>query len=265
MVKIDHEKLSVVRQSVLLGISRSSLYYVTKGISTYNLALMRGIDRVFTRWPFLGVRQMRVYLVLQGYTAGRKRVRRLMRLMGSEPVYQKPRTSVSHPKHKRYPCFWATGSNKQLNFVQHIHTLLNGHGKAAVVMPGNVLFEGGAGKTVRQKLLKVTDFYTILRLPTGVLYKLGVKTNIIFFDRRSPNPEPQTKEVWVYDFRTNVHFTLKQNPMTFAYLRDFIDCYNSENRHERHETWNEDNPDVRFRRFTYSQIMERGKTSLDIF
>ncbi len=161
--------------------------------------------------------------------------------------------------------FWATGSNKQLNFVQHIHTLLKGNGKAAVVVPDNVLFEGGAGETVRQKLLEVTDFHTILRLPTGIFYKPGVKANVIFFDRRPPNPDPQTKEVWVYDFRTNVHFTLKQNTMTFAGLRDFIDCFNPNNRHERRETWSEENPDGRFRRFTYAQIKERDKTSLDIF
>jgi type I restriction enzyme M protein len=161
--------------------------------------------------------------------------------------------------------FWATGSNKQLNFVQHIHTLLKSSGKAAVVVPDNVLFEGGAGETVRQKLLEVTDFHTILRLPTGVFYKPGVKANVIFFDRRPPSPDPQTKEVWVYDFRTNVHFTLKKNPMGFEDLQDFISCYNPANRHERQETWTEENPDGRFRRFTYDQIKERDKTSLDIF
>ncbi len=161
--------------------------------------------------------------------------------------------------------FWATGSNKQLNFVQHIHTILKGNGSAAVVVPDNVLFEGGAGETVRQKLLEVTDFHTILRLPTGIFYKPGVKANVIFFDRRPPSPEPQTKEVWIYDFRTNVHFTLKQNPMTFADLQDFIACYNPANRHIRQETWSEENPDGRFRKFTYKQITERDKTSLDIF
>lgn len=103
MVHTDHAKLSVVRQCDLLGVSRSGLYYVSKGESALNLALMQEIDRAFTRWPFLGVRQMRDYLVLLGYGVGRKRVRRLMRLMGLEPIYQKPRTSVPHPEHKRYP------------------------------------------------------------------------------------------------------------------------------------------------------------------
>jgi len=161
--------------------------------------------------------------------------------------------------------FWATGSNKQLNFVQHINTILKSTGKAAVVVPDNVLFEGGAGETVRLKLLQTTELHTILRLPTGIFYKPGVKANVIFFDKRPASPDVQTKEVWIYDFRTNVHFTLKQNPMSFADLQDFITCYNPENRHERIETYSEDNPDGRFRRYTYSHIKERDKTSLDIF
>jgi len=161
--------------------------------------------------------------------------------------------------------FWATGSNKQLNFVQHINTILKSTGKAAVVVPDNVLFEGGAGETVRQKLLETSDLHTILRLPTGIFYKPGVKANVLFFDKRPASPDTQTKEVWIYDFRTNVHFTLKQNPMSFADLQDFITCYNPENRHERTETYSEDNPDGRFRRYTFAQIKERDKTSLDIF
>jgi type I restriction enzyme M protein len=161
--------------------------------------------------------------------------------------------------------FWATGSNKQLNFVQHINTILKSTGKAAVVVPDNVLFEGGAGETVRQKLLETTDLHTILRLPTGIFYKPGVKANVIFFDKYPASPHVQTKEVWIYDFRTNIHFTLKQNPMGVSDLYDFIKNYNPENRHKRKETYSEKNPDGRFRRFTYSQIKERDKTSLDIF
>ena len=110
--------------------------------------------------------------------------------------------------------FWATTSNKQLNFVQHIYTMLKTTGKAAVVVPDNVLFEGGAGETVRKKLLENTELHTILRLPTGIFYKPGVKANVIFFDNRPASKEPWTKEVWIYDFRTNVHFTLKKNPLT---------------------------------------------------
>ena len=161
--------------------------------------------------------------------------------------------------------FWATTSNKQLNFVQHIYTMLKTTGKAAVVVPDNVLFEGGAGEVVRKKLLQNTDLHTILRLPTGIFYKPGVKANVIFFDNRPASKDPWTKEVWIYDFRTNVHFTLKKNPLKFEDLQDFIRCYNPENRHERKETWSPDNPDGRWRKFTYEEIIARDKTSLDIF
>lgn len=161
--------------------------------------------------------------------------------------------------------FWTTSSNKQLNFVQHINTILNSTGKAAVVVPDNVLFEGGAGETVRRKLLETTNLHTILRLPTGIFYKPGVKANVIFFDKRPASPERQTKEVWVYDFRTNVHFTLKQHPMTDADLEDFIRCFNPENRYQRSETWSEETPDGRWRKFSAQEILDRDKASLDIF
>ena len=161
--------------------------------------------------------------------------------------------------------FWTTSSNKQLNFVQHINTILKATGKAAVVVPDNVLFEGGAGETVRQKLLWTTDLHTILRLPTGIFYKPGVKANVIFFDKKPASPERQTKEVWIYDFRTNIHFTLKQNPMADGDLKDFISCYNPANRHRRRETWSDKNPDGRWRRFGIDEILKRDKTSLDIF
>jgi type I restriction enzyme M protein len=161
--------------------------------------------------------------------------------------------------------FWTTSSNKQLNFVQHINTLLKSTGKAAVVVPDNVLFEGGAGETVRKKLLETTNFHTILRLPTGIFYKPGVKANVIFFDKRIASPDVQTKEVWVYDLRTNMHFTLKKHPMQYSDLEDFVKCYNPTNIYEREETWSEDNPDGRFRKYTIDEIMARDNTSLDIF
>ncbi len=161
--------------------------------------------------------------------------------------------------------FWTTSSNKQLNFLQHINTILKPTGKAAVVVPDNVLFEGGAGETVRRKLLETADLHTILRLPTGIFYKPGVKANVLFFDKRPASPEMQTKEIWFYDFRTNVHFTLKQHPMTDADLADFVRCYHPENRHARTETWSEENPDGRWRRFSVEEILKRDKTSLDIF
>lgn len=161
--------------------------------------------------------------------------------------------------------FWTTSSNKQLNFIQHIITIMKATGKAAVVVPDNVLFEGGAGEIIRKKLLETTDLHTILRLPTGIFYKPGVKANVLFFDRKPAGPETQTKEVWIYDFRTNIHFTLKQHPMTDEDLADFIKCYNPENRHKRTETWSEENPDGRWRKFKVDDIFARDKTSLDIF
>jgi len=161
--------------------------------------------------------------------------------------------------------FWATTSNKQLNFVQHIHTLLKSDGKAAVVLPDNVLFEGGAGETVRKKLLENTQLHTILRLPTGIFYKQGVKANVLFFDNKPASKNAWTKEVWIYDFRTNIHFTLKKNPLKFEDLNDFIKCYNPENRFDRKETWSKENPEGRFRKFSYDEIINRDKTNLDIF
>jgi len=160
--------------------------------------------------------------------------------------------------------FWTTTSNKQLNFVQHIRTLLKTTGKAAVVVPDNVLFEGGAGETVRKKLLETTDLHTILRLPTGIFYAQGVKANVIFFDNRVAAPSHQTKEVWIYDYRTGIHHTLKKNPLRENNLDDFVKCYNPENRHLRTETYSTENSDGRWRKFTYDEIISRDKTSLDI-
>ncbi|MCZ8240895.1 MAG: class I SAM-dependent DNA methyltransferase [Microcystis sp. LE19-131.1A] len=161
--------------------------------------------------------------------------------------------------------FWATTSNKQLNFVQHIRSMLKSTGQAAVVVPDNVLFEGGAGETVRKQLLSTTDLHTILRLPTGVFYKQGVKANVIFFDNKPAAKDPWTKAIWFYDFRTNIHFTLKKNPLKPADLQDFITCYHPQNRHQRSETYSEQNPEGRWRKFTYDEIIARDKTSLDIF
>jgi len=161
--------------------------------------------------------------------------------------------------------FWATTSNKQLNFVQHIRTMLKVTGQAAVVVPDNVLFEGGAGETVRKRLLETCDLHTILRLPTGIFYANGVKANVIFFDAKPAAKDAWTKEIWYYDYRTNVHHTLKKNPMRLADLKDFIECYNPENRHQRLATFHpETNPDGRWRKYSYEEIMGRDKTSLDI-
>ena len=161
--------------------------------------------------------------------------------------------------------FWATTSNKQLNFVQHIRAMLKTTGRAAVVVPDNVLFEGGAGETIRQKLLQTTDLHTVLRLPTGIFYAQGVKANVIFFDNRPASPDPQSSKVWYYDYRTNVHHTLKQKPLTYAHLEDFVACYKPENRHVREETWSEGTPDGRWRAYSRDELLLRDKASLDVF
>lgn len=160
--------------------------------------------------------------------------------------------------------FWVTTSNKQLNFVQHIRTMLKADGRAAVVVPDNVLFEGGAGETVRKKLLETTDLHTILRLPTGIFYAHGVKANVLFFDNKPASKDAWTKEVWIYDYRTNIHHTLKKNKLSFNNLEEFIACYNPKNRHKRAETWSAENADGRWRKFSYDDIIARDKTSLDI-
>jgi type I restriction enzyme M protein len=161
--------------------------------------------------------------------------------------------------------FWETSSNKQLNFVQHIRTMLKSTGQAAVVLPDNVLFERGAGETVRKKLMGTTDLHTILRLPTGIFYKQGVKANVLFFDNKPAAKQHWTKDIWIYDFRTNIHFTLKKNPLKLEDLRDFISAYNPDNRHKRKETYNADtNPEGPWRKFTFDEIINRDKTSLDI-
>ena len=154
--------------------------------------------------------------------------------------------------------FWATTSNKQLNFLQHVRTLLKNNGRAAMVIPDNVLFEGGAGETVRRKLLMECDVHTLVRLPTGIFYAQGVKANVLFFDRKPASEIPWTKNLWIYDLRTNHHFTLKTSPLTRADLDDFVACYNPENRLQRQES-------ERFRSFDYDELVKRDKANLDIF
>lgn len=154
--------------------------------------------------------------------------------------------------------FWATTSNKQLNFLQHVKTLLKINGEAAIVIPDNVLFEGGAGETIRRKLLDDCDVHTLLRLPTGIFYAQGVKANVLFFDKKPASEKHWTDKLWIYDLRTNTHFTLKTNTLKYEDLQDFIKCYNSENRFDRKET-------ERFKSFTYDELIKRDKVSLDIF
>jgi len=154
--------------------------------------------------------------------------------------------------------FWVTTSNKQLNFVQHIKTILDINGRAAVVLPDNVLFEGGAGERLRKRLLKEFDVHTLVRLPTGIFYAGGVKANVLFFDKRPASEKPWTETLWVYDFRTNQHFTMKQSPMRRPHLDEFVECYQpGRPRGERVES-------ERFKAFTYDELTARDKTNLDL-
>ncbi|RAK68084.1 HsdM family class I SAM-dependent methyltransferase [Hymenobacter edaphi] len=157
------------------------------------------------------------------------------------------------------PDFVATTSNKQLNFLQHIYTILKVNGTAAVVLPDNVLFEGGAGETIRRKLLQDCDLHTLLRLPTGIFYAQGVKANVLFFEKRAGSEQAQTAKLWVYDLRTNQHFTPKGNPLRREHLQDFVQCYGRPGqRHQRQET-------EQFRAFPLDQLLQRDKVNLDIF
>jgi type I restriction enzyme M protein len=128
-----------------------------------------------------------------------------------------------------------------------------------MVVPDNVLFEGGAGETVRRELLKQADVHTLLRLPTGIFYAQGVKANVLFFDRKpAADKAAWTERLWIYDLRTNLHFTLKENPLKRSDLDDFVRCYHPKNRHERQES-------ERFKSFTYDELIKRDKVNLDIF
>ncbi|MDR0283460.1 MAG: type I restriction-modification system subunit M [Propionibacteriaceae bacterium] len=155
--------------------------------------------------------------------------------------------------------FTVSTSNKQLNFVQHIATIMDVNGRAAVVLPDNVLFEGGAGETIRRRLLTDFDLHTMLRLPTGIFYAQGVKANVLFFDKKPARPGvPWTEHLWVYDLRTNQHFTLKQSPLRRNHLDEFVASYLPERpRSERRES-------ERWRSYSYEELVTRDKANLDI-
>jgi type I restriction enzyme M protein len=148
--------------------------------------------------------------------------------------------------------FWATTSNKQLNFVQHVYSMLKDGGRAAMVVPDNVLFEGGAGEKIRRELLTRGDVHTLLRLPTGIWYSAGVKANVLFFDKTPPTDQ----HLWVYDLRTNKTFTLRQNPISMEDLKDFVECYNPDQRRKRRQS-------KRFKRYSHADILASNKAKLD--
>lgn len=154
--------------------------------------------------------------------------------------------------------FWVTTTNKQLNFMQHIASLMAVGGRAAVVVPDNVLFEGGVGEAIRRRLLAEYDVHTLLRLPTGIFYAGGVKANVLFFDRKRARPDkPWTDQLWVYDFRVGEHFTLKQNPLRDEHLIDFVASFSAADRSLRRES-------ERFRSYRYEELVARDRANLDI-
>jgi type I restriction enzyme M protein len=161
--------------------------------------------------------------------------------------------------------FWITTSNKQLAFLQHIVTMLDKDGRAAVVLPDNILFEGGAGEIIRQKMLQELNLHTILRLPTGIFYAQGVKANVLFFDKKKVSVDKGTEDIWFYDYRTNIHHTPRKNPLTFESLKDFVNCYNPSDITKRNETWSLENPEGRWRKYNIDEILQNEKTNLDIF
>lgn len=161
--------------------------------------------------------------------------------------------------------FWTTTKNKQLNFLQHVKTLMKVNGRCAIVVPDNVLFEGGAGETVRTNLLRQFDVHTLLRLPTGIFYAQGVKANVLFFDAKPAQEAAWTKKLWVYDLRTNMHFTQVEHPLQRADLDEFVACFKPGERQKRRATWSDKNADGRWRAYDYGELIKRDKVNLDLF
>ena len=176
-------------------------------------------------------------------------------ILANPPFGTRPAGSVDIDRND----FYVETKNNQLNFLQHIMLMLKNTGRAAVVLPDNVLFEGGAGETIRKELLKNFNLHTILRLPTGIFYAQGVKANVLFFQKGT-----STKNVWYYDYRTGIKHTLATKPMMRNHLDDFVTCYHAEDISQRKETYSEENPNGRWRKYPVSELLKRDKTSLDI-
>ena len=177
-------------------------------------------------------------------------------ILANPPFGTRPAGSVEIDRQD----FYVETKNNQLNFLQHMMVMLKNGGRAAVVLPDNVLFEGGAGETIRKELLKNFNLHTILRLPTGIFYAQGVKANVLFFTKGT-----STKDIWFFDYRTGVKHTLATNPMLRHHLDEFVECYKADNINARTETYNaETNPNGRWRKYDVDEVMKRDKTSLDI-
>jgi type I restriction-modification system, M subunit len=167
-------------------------------------------------------------------------------ILANPPFGTRPQGSADVSANR--PEFEKTSDN-QVNFLQHIMSIVKTGGRVGVVLPDSVLADSGATAKVRKKLLKDFNLHTILRLPTGIFYAQGVKTNVLFFEKGKP-----TKDIWVYDYRSGIHHTLVQNPLKRSDLNDFVDCYCVNHQNDRVETYSEENPNGRWRKFTIEQI-----------
>lgn len=245
----DKEKLKALREEKLFGVDITPLVVSLCAMNLYLHGIGNGESPVKQGDSLMSAGDRRFDMVLTNPPFGKKSA---TKIMGDDGSVKSEKDDYQRDD------FVATTSNKQINFLQHIMTVLKIGGRAAVVVPDNVLFEGGAGEKVRKKLLKDYNLHTILRLPTGIFYAQGVKANVIFFDKLSPLEDGhRTNDVWVYDFRTNINLTLVTNSLNDEHLKDFVKCYCADDISKRVES-------ERFKKFTYDEIINRDKTNLDI-
>lgn len=176
-------------------------------------------------------------------------------ILANPPFGTRPQGSVAVDSAR--PEFIKTSDN-QVNFLQHIMSIVKTGGRVAVVLPDNVLTDGNATAKVREKLLEEFNLHTILRLPTGIFYANGVKTNVLFFEKGE-----KTKDIWVYDYRTGIKHTMATKPMTRADLDDFVNCYCSGHMEDRKATYSKENPNGRWRKFTEDEVYSRDQLKLD--
>ncbi|MGN0014840.1 MAG: N-6 DNA methylase [Candidatus Gastranaerophilaceae bacterium] len=245
----DKEKLKALREEKLSGVDITPLVVSLCAMNLYLHGIGNGTSPVRQGDSLMSAGEKRYDMVLTNPPFGKKAATKILGDDGSV---------VTEKESYERDDFIATTSNKQINFLQHIMTVLKIGGRAAVVVPDNVLFEGGAGEKVRKRLLKDFNLHTVLRLPTGIFYAQGVKANVIFFDKYSPLEDGhRTNDVWVYDYRTNVNLTLVTNSLNDEHLKDFVDCYCANDITKRAES-------ERFKKFTYDELIKRDKTNLDI-
>ena len=234
----DKDKRNFLREQALIGYDNTALVVTLASMNLY----LHGIGTI--RSPILCEDSLE------------KQPEKLVDVILANPPFgTRPAGSVDIDR----PDFFVETKNNQLNFLQHIMVMLKNTGRAAVVLPDNVLFEGGAGETIRKELLKNYNLHTILRLPTGIFYAQGVKANVLFFKKGEP-----TKYVWYYDYRTGIKHTLATKPMLRNHLDDFVACYHAENLSARQETYSVQNPNGRWRKYPVAELLKRDKTSLDI-